>query len=82
VRHYWHPAYNTNLNHLLRWSVHFTLSAEDRPASGTPQSMIRKSGSRFSEKIMLHQSMIRKSGSRFSEKIMLHQKVTAPLDSI
>jgi hypothetical protein len=34
--------------------------------------MIRKSGSRFSEKIMLAQSMIRKSGSRFSEKIMLH----------
>jgi hypothetical protein len=37
--------------------------------------MIRKSGNRFSEKIMLHQkSMIRKSGNRFSEKIMLHQK--------
>jgi hypothetical protein len=41
------------------------------------QSMIRKSGSRFSEKIMLRQSMIRKSGSRFSEKIMLRQKVRA-----
>jgi hypothetical protein len=27
--------YNTNINHLLRWSVHFTLSAEDPPASGT-----------------------------------------------
>jgi hypothetical protein len=34
--------------------------------------MIRKSGSRFSEKIMLHElSMIRKSGSRFSGQIML-----------
>jgi len=34
--------------------------------------MIRKSGNRFSEKIMLHeQRMIRKSGNRFSEKIML-----------
>jgi hypothetical protein len=33
--------------------------------------MIRKSGSRFSEKIMHHwKCMIRKSGSRFSEKIM------------
>src|SRR6516165_11894792 len=41
--------------------------------------MIRKSGNRFSEKIMLHQkSMIRKSGNRFSEKIMLHQKDRAP----
>jgi hypothetical protein len=38
--------------------------------------MIRKSGNRFSEKIMLKQrrSMIRKSGSRFSEKIMLKQR--------
>jgi hypothetical protein len=35
--------------------------------------MIRKSGHRFSEKIMLKQkrSMVRKSGNRFSEKIML-----------
>src|SRR6266481_2307889 len=32
------------------------------------QSMIRKSGYRFSEKIMLKPSMIRKSGYRFSEK--------------
>jgi hypothetical protein len=38
------------------------------------QSMIRKSGYRLSEKIMLRQSMIRKSGYRFSEKIMLRQK--------
>jgi hypothetical protein len=36
--------------------------------------MIRKSGSRFSEKIMLKQGMIRKSGTRFSEKIMLKQR--------
>jgi phosphopantetheinyl transferase (holo-ACP synthase) len=39
--------------------------------------MIRKSGNRFSEKIMLKQeyeSMIRKSGNRFSEKIMLKQE--------
>jgi hypothetical protein len=37
--------------------------------------MIRKSGSRFSEQIMLKQKcMIRKSGSRFSEQIMLQQK--------
>ena len=36
--------------------------------------MIRKSGARFSEKIMLKQrGMIRKSGARFSEKIMLKQ---------
>jgi hypothetical protein len=35
--------------------------------------MIRKSGYRFSDKIMLKtkRSMIRKSGYRFSEKIML-----------
>jgi hypothetical protein len=41
--------------------------------------MIRKSGYRFSEKIMLKQkkSMIRKSGNRFSEKIMLKQKFRA-----
>src|SRR6266404_4167194 len=39
------------------------------------QSMIRKSGNRFSEKIMLQrQSMIRKSGNRFSEKIMLQRQ--------
>jgi hypothetical protein len=39
------------------------------------QRMIRKSGRRFSEKIMRRQkSMIRKSGRRFSEKIMRHQK--------
>jgi hypothetical protein len=38
--------------------------------------MIRKSGNRFSEKIMRHKnlSMIRKSGNRFSEKIMLYQE--------
>jgi hypothetical protein len=37
--------------------------------------MIRKSGNRFSDKIMLKQkSMIRKSGNRFSDKIMLKQK--------
>ena len=35
--------------------------------------MIRKSGNRFSEKIMRKQSMIRKSGNRFSEKIMRKQ---------
>ena len=36
--------------------------------------MIRKSGNRFSEKILLNriQSMIRKSGTRFSEKIMFN----------
>jgi hypothetical protein len=41
--------------------------------------MIRKSGNRFSEKIMLKQkkSMIRKSGNRLSEKIMLGQKIRA-----
>jgi len=38
------------------------------------QGMIRKSGTRFSEKIMLKQGMIRKSGTRFSEKIMLKQR--------
>jgi hypothetical protein len=53
------------------------------------QSMIRKSGNRFSEKIMLHQrarrqqsnlkaivlqSMIPKSGNRFSDKTMLKTK--------
>jgi hypothetical protein len=38
--------------------------------------MIRKSGNRFSEKIMLQQNcMIRKSGNRFSEKIMLQQNL-------
>jgi len=36
--------------------------------------MIRKSGRRFSGKIMLKQGMIRKSGTRFSEKIMLKQR--------
>ncbi len=37
--------------------------------------MIRKSGDRFSEKIMPNQtkSMIRESGDRFSEKIMPNQ---------
>lgn len=41
--------------------------------------MIRKSGNRFSEGIMLKQknSMIRKSGNRLSEKIMLKQKLRA-----
>jgi hypothetical protein len=40
------------------------------------QSTIRKSGSRFSEKIVLHlkSSTIRKSGSWFFEKIVLHLK--------
>jgi hypothetical protein len=38
-------------------------------------SMIPKSGNRFSEKIMLElNSMIPKSGNRFSEKIMLESK--------
>jgi len=37
--------------------------------------MIRKSGSRFSEEIMIKlKSMIRKSGSRFSEEIMIKLK--------
>jgi hypothetical protein len=38
--------------------------------------MIRKSGNRFSDKIMLNQeqSMIRKSGNRFSDKIMLNRE--------
>jgi hypothetical protein len=37
--------------------------------------MIRKSGNRFSEKIMLQsKSMIRKSGHRFSVKIVLQQR--------
>jgi hypothetical protein len=49
--------------------------------------MIRKSGYRFSEKIMLHlKSMIRKKpapdlirgGYRFSEKIMLKQMLERP----
>jgi hypothetical protein len=41
--------------------------------------MIRKSGNRFSEEIMLKQkkSMIRKSGNRFSEKIMFKRKFRA-----
>jgi hypothetical protein len=40
------------------------------------QSMIRKSGDRLSENIMLKQeSMIRKSGTRFSEKIMLKREI-------
>jgi hypothetical protein len=39
--------------------------------------MIRKSGNRFSEKIMRkHKSTIRKSGNRFSEKIMRKHKST------
>jgi hypothetical protein len=39
--------------------------------------MIRKSGGRFSERIMRHaKSMIPKSGGRFSEKIMRQQKST------
>jgi hypothetical protein len=40
------------------------------------QSMIPKSGNRFSEKIMRQpkESMIPKSWNRFSEKIMLHPK--------
>jgi DNA-binding winged helix-turn-helix (wHTH) protein len=41
------------------------------------QSMIPKSGYRFSEKIMLKekiQSMIPKSGYRFSERVMLKEK--------
>ena len=38
--------------------------------------MIPKSGSRFSEKIMLRpECMIPKSGYRFSEKIMLKQEI-------
>jgi hypothetical protein len=37
--------------------------------------MIPKSGSRFSDRIMLKQdTMIPKSGSRFSDKIMLKQE--------
>jgi hypothetical protein len=40
--------------------------------------MIRKSGNRFSEKIMHNQKrMIRKSGNRFSEKIMHNQNPKA-----
>jgi hypothetical protein len=39
------------------------------------QGMIRKSGDRFSDKIMPEQEgMIRKSGDRFSEKIMRKQR--------
>ena len=37
------------------------------------QSMIPKSGHRFSDKILLKQGMIPKSGHRFSDKIMLKQ---------
>jgi hypothetical protein len=40
--------------------------------------MIRKSGNRFSDKIMLKpKSMIRKSGNWYSDKIMLKPKVGA-----
>ena len=36
--------------------------------------MIRKSGYRFSDQIMLKKSMIRKSGDRFSDQIMLKER--------
>jgi len=44
--------------------------------------MIRKSGNRFSEEIMLKQSMIRKSGNRFSEEIILKQRNCIVIRSI